>query len=456
MINRNSVVEYLSYTLQSGEGSVELIIDNDTIWATQKVIAEIFECNVSNVVHHISEVFSSGELKRTNEKTIAITKKEGERDVRRNVLFYSLKVILAVGYRVNSEKAILFRTWANDILEEYTIKGYVLDNKRLKKGAYLTRDYYEDLLEEIRLIRISERRLYQKVTDIFATAIDYNKDSESTYTFFKTVQNKLHYSVTGNTAAEIIYNRADASKEHMGLKTWDRAPRGRIHSTDVVIAKNYLGQDELKVLTQLVTMFLDFAETMATKNIPVTMNDYIRRMDALLELNGRDVLDNPGKVSHEVAEKFALSEFEKYKLIQEKGLVNDFDLFLESPELKEMPILDDKYKEKLKTLLGQEVCGVIDRPVGSRHPKYDGITYQVNYGYINELTAPDGEKQDAYFVGINKPMKEFKGVVIAIIERIDDIEDKLVVAPLGLDYTDDEIEEAVHFQEQFFKHQIIR
>ena len=456
MINRNSVVEYLSYTLQSGEGSVELIIDNDTIWATQKVIAEIFECNVSNVVHHISEVFSSGELKRTNEKTIAITKKEGERDVRRNVLFYSLKVVLAVGYRVNSEKAILFRTWANDILEEYTIKGYVLDSKRLKKGAYLTRDYYEDLLEEIRLIRISERRLYQKVTDIFATAIDYNKDSESTYTFFKTVQNKLHYSVTGNTAAEIIYNRADASKEHMGLKTWDRAPSGRIHSTDVLVAKNYLEQNELKVLTQLVTMFLDFAETMATKNIPVTMNDYIRRMDALLELNGRDVLDNPGKVSHEVAEKFALSEFEKYKIIQEKGLVNDFDLFLESPELKEMPILDDKYKEKLKTLLGQEVCGVIDRPIGSKHPKYDDITYQVNYGYINELTAPDGKKQDAYFVGINKPMKEFKGVVIAIIDRIDDIEDKLVVAPLGLDYTDDEIEEAVHFQEQFFKHQIIR
>ena len=284
--------------------------------------------------------------------------------------------------------------------------------------------------------KISERRLYQKVTDIFATAIDYNKDSERAYTFFKTVQNKLHYSVTGNTAAEIIYNRADASKKHMGLKTWERAPRGRIHSTDVVIAKNYLEQNELKILTQLVTMFLDFAETMATKNIPVTMNDYIRRMDALLELNGRDVLDNPGKVSHEVAEKFALSEFEKYKLIQEKGLVNDFDLFLESPELKEMPILDNKYKEKLKTLLGQEVCGVIDRPIGSRHPKYEDIIYQVNYGYINELTAPDGEKQDAYFLGIKKPMKEFKGVVIAIIDRIDDIEDELKEA---LEYHSEEI-----------------
>ena len=453
---RNSVVEYLSYSLQSGKSSVELIIDNDTIWATQKVIAEIFECNVSNVVHHISEVFASGELKRTNEKTIAITKKEGERNVKRNVLFYSLKVILAVGYRVNSEKAILFRTWANDILEEYTIKGYALDSKRLKKGAYLTRDYYDDLLEEIRLIRVSERRLYQKVTDIFITAIDYNKNSENTYTFFKTVQNKLHYSVTGNTAAEIIYNRADASKDHMGLKTWERAPRGRIHSTDVVVAKNYLEQDELKVLTQLVTMFLDFAETMATKHIPLTMNDYIRRMDALLELNGRDVLDNPGKVSHEVAEKYALSEFEKYKLIQEKGLINDFDLFLESPEFKEMPIFDDKYKEKLKTLLGQEVSGVIDRPIGSKHPDHDNIIYEVNYGYINELIAPDGEGQDAYFLGINKPMKEFKGVVIAIIERIDDIEDKLVVAPIGLEFTNEEIEKAIKFQEQYFKHKIIR
>ena len=453
---RNSVVEYLSYSLQSGKSSVELIIDNDTIWATQKVIAEIFECNVSNVVHHISEVFASGELKRTNEKTIAITKKEGERNVKRNVLFYSLKVILAVGYRVNSEKAILFRTWANDILEEYTIKGYALDSKRLKKGAYLTRDYYDDLLEEIRLIRVSERRLYQKVTDIFITAIDYNKNSENTHTFFKTVQNKLHYSVTGNTAAEIIYNRADASKDHMGLKTWERAPRGRIHSTDVVVAKNYLEHDELKVLTQLVTMFLDFAETMATKHIPLTMSDYIRRMDALLELNGRDVLENPGKVSHEVAEKYALSEFEKYKLIQEKGLINDFDLFLESPEFKEMPIFDDKYKEKLKTLLGQEVSGVIDRPIGSKHPDHDSIIYEVNYGYINELIAPDGEGQDAYFLGINKPMKEFKGVVIAIIERIDDIEDKLVVAPIGLEFTNEEIEEAIEFQEQYFKHKIIR
>ena len=363
---------------------------------------------------------------------------------------------MAVGYRVNSEKAILFRTWANDILEEYTIKGYALDSKRLKKGAYLTRDYYDDLLEEIRLIRVSERRLYQKVTDIFITAIDYNKNSENTYTFFKTVQNKLHYSVTGNTAAEIIYNRADASKDHMGLRTWERATRGRIHSTDVVVAKNYLEQDELKVLTQLVTMFLDFAETMATKHIPLTMNDYIRRMDALLELNGRDVLDNPGKVSHEVAEKYALSEFEKYKLIQEKGLVNDFDLFLESPEFKEMPIFDDKYKEKLKTLLGQEVSGVIDRPIGSKHPGHNNIIYEVNYGYINELIAPDGEGQDAYFLGINKPMKEFKGVVIAIIERIDDIEDKLVVAPIGLEFTNEEIEEAIKFQEQYFKHKIIR
>ena len=262
--------------------------------------------------------------------------------------------------------------------------------------------------------------------------------------FFAETQNKLLYAVTHKTAAEIIVSRADANKSNMGLTSWKGAV---VRKQDIIIAKNYLGQDELKVLTQLVTMFLDFAETMATKNIPVTMNDYIRRMDALLELNGRDVLDNPGKVSHEVAEKFALSEFEKYKLIQEKGLVNDFDLFLESPELKEMPI---------KTLIGQEVSGVIDRPIGSKHPKHDDIIYEVNYGYINELIAPDGEKQDVYLLGINKPMKEFKGVVIAIIERTNDIEDKLVVAPIGLELTDEEIEEAVRFQEQYFKHKIIR
>lgn len=456
MKNRNSVIEYLSYTLDSGKTSVEIIIQDNTIWASQKAIAELFECDISNVAHHINNVFNSGELKRNNEMSLPVTRKEGERDVKRNVLFYSLKVILAVGYRVNSSKAILFRTWANDVLEEYTIKGYALDDERLKRGAYLTKDYYKELLEEIRLIRLSERRLYQQVTDVFATALDYDKDSEMTYTFFKTVQNKLHYSVTGNTAPEIIYSRANANKENMGLKTWERGPNGRIHSSDVVVAKNYLDKKELSVLSRLVSMYLDFAEDMALRNIPLTMKDYIRRLDTLLEMTGRDVLDDPGKVSREVAEKFALSEFEKFKLIQEKYIKNDFDLYLESPEYNELPLANNKYRERLRSLIGKEVSGTIDRPIGSRHPEHEDIVYQVNYGHLNDFFAPDGDEQDVYFLGVNKPMETFKGTVIAIIERMDDVEDKLIVVPTGLDFTDEEIEDMVKFQESFFKHSIIR
>ena len=456
MKNRNSVVEYLSYALDSGKTSVEIIIQDNTIWATQKAIAELFECGVSNVLHHVNEIFNSGELKRNNEMSLPVTRKEGERDVKRNVLFYSLKVILAVGYRVNSSKAILFRTWANDVLEEYTIKGYALDDERLKRGAYLTKDYYKELLEEIRLIRLSERRLYQQVTDVFATALDYDKDSELTYTFFNTVQNKLHYSITGNTAPEIIYSRADANKENMGLKTWERGPNGRIHSSDVIIAKNYLDKKELSVLSRLVSMYLDFAEDMATRHIPLTMKDYIRRLDTLLEMTGRDVLDNPGKVSREVAEKFALSEFEKFKLIQEKFIKNDFDLYLESPEYSELPLANNKYRERLRSLIGKEVSGTIDRPIGSHHPEYEDIVYQVNYGHLNDFYAPDGDEQDVYFLGVNKPMETFKGTVIAIVERKDDVEDKLIVVPTGLDFTDEEIEDMIQFQESFFNHSIIR
>lgn len=455
MNKRNSVIEYISYELKEGALSANLIISDETIWASQKAISEIFECGVSNVLHHIGEVFESGEIKEDNRKIVSVAKKEGTRSVNRHVRFYSLKVILAVGYRVNSAKAVQFRSWANDVLEEYTIKGYALDSERLSRGAYLTKDYYDELLEEIRLIRLSERRLYQKVTDIFSTALDYDKNSETTFAFFKTVQNKLHYSITGNTAAEIIRYRADASKENMGLKTWNRAPQGRIHSTDVVIAKNYLDKDEMNALARLVSMYLDFAEDMANRHIPLTMKDYSRRLDALLELSGRDVLDNPGKVSHEVAEKFALSEFEKFKLIQEKTLVNDFDLYLESPEYKSLPVING-YKERLLSLLGKEVEGKIDRPVGAVHPDHNEIVYPLNYGHLDNFFAPDGEEQDVYFLGISKPMSTFKGRVIAIIERIDDNEDKLVVTPFGLDFSDEEIEEQVKFQEQYFTHRIIR
>ena len=204
------------------------------------------------------------------------------------------------------------------------------------------------------------------------------------------------------------------------------------------------------------SIYLDFEEDMALRNIPLTMKDYIRRLDTLLEMTGRDVLDNPGKVSREVAEKFALSEFEKFKLIQEKYIKNDFDLYLESPEYNELPLANNKYRERLRSLIGKEVSGTIDRPIGSRHPEHEDIVYQVNYGHLNDFFAPDGDEQDVYFLGVNKPMETFKGTVIAIIERMDDVEDKLIVVPTGLDFTDEEIEDMVKFQESFFKHSIIR
>lgn len=247
-----------------------------------------------------------------------IVQKEGKREVERDLKFYSLEMVIAVGFRVNSDKATAFRNWAIDVLKNYTVKGYALDNVRLANGAYLTKDYYDELLEEIRLIRLSERRLYQKVTDLFATALDYDPNDNLTLGFFKTVQNKLHYAISGHTAPEIIMNRADSGKENIGLKTWKNAPKGRIYRSDVVVAKNYLEKDELTSLSRLVEMYLDFGEEMASRNIPLTMLDYVKWLDLLLQFNGREVLDNPGKVSREVAAKFPLSEFEKFRLVQKK------------------------------------------------------------------------------------------------------------------------------------------
>lgn len=457
MKKRNEVIEFLSVIYQSNSSSINIIISDDNIWATQKAISELFDCAVNNISYHIKEILNSKELvedaviKRINIKQI-----EGSREVSRNVLYCSLEMILAIGYRVNSSKAVEFRTWANNILKEFTIKGFVIDSYRLSNGAVLTKDYYDELLEEIKLIRMSERRLYQKITDIFVTAIDYDNLSNTTLKFFKTVQNKLHYSVSGKTAAEIIYYRADSNKEHMGLTTWRRAPKGRIHSTDVVVAKNYLDEDELTSLKNVVNLFLDFAEDMAVRHIPLTMNDYVRRLDILLELSGREVLKNSGSISHEVAEKFALSEFEKYKLIQESKIINHFDLFIENPKLFELPNVNNKYIDVLKELINKEVMVYVDRPINSIHPKHSDIVYPLNYGYIKEFKAPDDEYQDAYILGINKKLDSFKGVVIAIIERIDDNESKLIVVPNGLDYTDEEIEEQVQFQEKYFNHRIIR
>ncbi len=343
MKNKIALVESLIFTYQSKENTVASVIEDDNLWLTQKSLADLFECGVNTVNYHINEIYASNELdEKTTFRNFRIVQKEGNREVERKLKFYSLQMIIAVGFRVNSTKATEFRNWAINILKNYTIKGYALDNIRLANGAYLTKDYYDELLEEIRLIRLSERRLYQKVTDLFVTAIDYDNQDDRTFEFFKTVQNKLHYAVSGNTAPEIIKNRADATKDHMGLKTWNNAPQGRIHRSDVVVAKNYLEKEELTSLSLLVSMFLDFGEDMARRHIPLTMDDYIKRLNILLQLSGREVLDNPGKVSREIAEKFALSEFEKYQIIQEERLVSDYDLFIEHSKIEEIPVVDKK------------------------------------------------------------------------------------------------------------------
>ena len=345
MKSRIALVESLIFTYQSKENTVASVIENNNIWLTQKSIADLFECEPNNVSYHINEVYSSNELDEASTHQIfRLVQKEGNREVERNFNFYSLEVIIAVGFRVNSSKATEFRNWAINILKNYTIKGYAVDNVRLANGAYLTKDYYDELLEEIRLIRLSERRFYQKVTDLFTTAIDYDSTADQTLKFFKTVQNKVHYAVSGNTAPEIIMHRADAKKENMGLKTWNNAPAGRIHKSDVVIAKNYLEKDELASLSRLVEMYLDFGEEMASRNIPLTMNDYIKRLDILLQFNGREILNDPGKVSREVAEQFALSEFEKFRIIQEERLVSDYDLYINKAEMEELPALGKKTK----------------------------------------------------------------------------------------------------------------
>lgn len=326
---RSSSAEFLAFTASTGESAVEVLFSKEMIWATQKMIAELFDCSVPNVSQHLKQLYVDGELNReATVKDFLTVQNEGNREVERKRAFYRLDAIIAVGYRVNSARAVQFRQWATTILAEYTIKGYVMDNERLKNGAFLGEDYYEHLLEEIREIRLSERRLYQKITDIYATSVDYNLDAPTTRKFFATVQNKMHYAVHGNTAAELIVDRADAEQPHMGLRTWRNAPAGKILRSDVVVAKNYLDKDELKSLELIVTMYLDYAERQAMKHIPMTMEDWATRLDAFLKFNEEEVLDNPGKVAAEVAESFALSEFEKYRIVQDSLFESDFDHYV--------------------------------------------------------------------------------------------------------------------------------
>ena len=323
---RNSTAEFLIFTRQAGEDGIEVRVADETVWLTQKLMAALFDVDVRTVNEHLGNIYQHGEQQReATIRNFRIVRLEGAREVARAVEHYNLDAIIAVGFRVNSARAIQFRQWATGVLRDYAIRGYVLDKERLKNGAFLSKEYYENLLAEIREIRASERKFYQKITDIYATAMDYSPDAETTQAFFATVQNKLHFAIHGRTAAELIVARADSKKERMGLTTWKNAPHGKIIKPDVVVAKNYLTEKELKSLDRVVTMYLDYAEDQAERKIPMTMQDWAGKLNAFLKFNEREILDHPGKVSQEVAKAFAESEFEKYRIVQDRLFESDFD-----------------------------------------------------------------------------------------------------------------------------------
>ena len=331
---RNSAAEFLIFMLEGKEDGIQVMYKDETIWATQKAMAQLFDVGVPAISKHLKNIFESGEL---DGKSV-ISKMETTASDGKNydTAFYNLDAIISVGYRVNSVRATQFRQWCTFVLRQFAIRGYVLDHKRMENGAFLGVDYFEHLLAEIREIRLSERRFYQKLTDIYATAIDYNKDAPTTRFFFKKVQNKMHYPVHGHTAAELIVERADANKEHMGLTTWENAPNGKIVKTDVSVAKNYLREKELEEMGRIVNASLDMAESMAKRHIPMTMEDWAKRIDKFINLFESSILQDSGKVPAEYAKEFAESEFEKYRIIQDRLFQSDFDRF----EDNSLPPLD--------------------------------------------------------------------------------------------------------------------
>ena len=336
---RNSTAEFLVFTNQAGENTIEVRIEDETVWLSQKLIAVLFEVEVNTINYHIKEILKSGEQKGATIRNFRIVQIEGKRQVERDVEFYNLEMIISVGYRVNSDRAMQFRQWATNVLHDFAIRGYVLDKERLKNGAFFSKKYFDDLLAEIREIRASERSFYQKITDIYATAMDYSKNADTTKTFFATVQNKLHFAIHGQTAAELIVSRANAEKEHMGLNTWKNSPQGKIITTDVSIAKNYLKEKEIKSLDRFVTMYLDYAEDQAERGFPMTMSDWAEKLNVFLKFNQREVLENPGKVTSAIAKSFAETEFEKYRVVQDQLFESDFDKHIRK-QLGEMT--DDK------------------------------------------------------------------------------------------------------------------
>jgi len=325
---RNSTAEFLIFQIEGKENGVQVMYLNETIWCTQKAMAQLFDCSTDNVGLHLKNIYESGELVQVvTTEYFSVVQVEGERQVNRKLKFYNLDAIISVGYRVNSTRATQFRQWCTYVLRQFAIRGYVIDKKRMENGSFIGEDYFEHLLAEIREIRLSERRFYQKLTDIYATSIDYNVNAPTTRAFFKKVQNKMHYAVHGHTAAELIVDRANAEREHMGLTTWEKGPQGKIVKTDVSIAKNYLRENELEAMGRIVNAFLDIAENMAKRHIPMTMEDWAKRIDKFIDVADLPILQDNGNVSAEFAKEFAETEFEKYRVIQDQLFQSDFDRF---------------------------------------------------------------------------------------------------------------------------------
>ena len=334
---RNSTAEFLTFVAEGKEQGVQVLYKDETVWATQKAMATLFDCSTDNISLHLKNIFKSGELQEDSvTENNSATASDGKTY---QTKFYNLDAIISVGYRVNSIRATQFRQWCTYVIRQFSLRGYIIDKKRMENGSFIGEDYFEHLLSEIREIRMSERRFYQKLTDIYATSIDYNKDAPTTRLFYKKMQNKMHFAVHGHTAAELIVDRADADKEHMGLTTWEKAPNGKIVKADVSIAKNYLKESELDDMGKLVNTILDFAQRMADRHIPMTMEDWAKRIDIVLEAGGDAVLKDAGEVTAEYAKEYAETEFEKYRIIQDRLFRSDFDKFDGNEDL---PSLDFK------------------------------------------------------------------------------------------------------------------
>ena len=327
----SSAAEYLTYVAAVGDNadSMEIRYEEENIWLTQKMMAQLYDVDVRTINEHIKKIISDGELTETATiRKFRIVQTEGSRQVNREVIHYNLQMIIAVGFKVNNDRAVRFRKWSGQIVKDSTIQGWTMDKERLKKGHMFTDEYFERQLQVIREIRLSERKFYQKITDLYATAFDYDKDAKTTRQFFQTVQNKMHFAVHRHTAAELIVERADADKEHMGLTTWDAAPDGKIVKSDVSIAKNYLSDKEMSYMERIVSLYLDYAELQAERQIPMSMEDWAKRLDGFLEFNGNEILTGAGKISAEQAKLHAETEFEKYRIVQDRMFMSDYDRFL--------------------------------------------------------------------------------------------------------------------------------